>query len=986
MSEQLQNDKKAKEKQSSQLSRWLDYRRKRFWALVAVLLYTLAGFFLVPVLVSHFAVKNVKDSMDREAVIGQVRFNPYVLRLQVNDFELNDTDGERLFSFGHLSVNFQLSSLFHWAWTFREFRLDGAHFFLERFTQEDSRLSRLLADMDRLSPEPAAESAPGGLPRLLIEQISINEGSLLFRDHVPETSVDFPAGPVTVNIAGLNTLPDRSGEQHVEVRLSQGALLTWQGSISLQPLESSGSLALENAVLDPLLPYLKSFMPLEAFSASLSARTDYQLGEDENGSVFLRLNDMESQLVEVAASGLSPSSEFFAFKALETLGGTLRYPETQLHLGTVRLQEPFLDAWLGEDGQAGLLQLVPEDSEPAADDNPEPGWQISADSFQLENGRVQLTDRSVQPAASLGLQDLALKLDGINNQDSTSMPFSLDLQITEGGSVGLAGQVVALPQLEANGEATIEGIPLSVAQTYVQQQLAIAIEDGAFGTKTGFKLFPDGQFELSGAMEITSLQLRDTVENEPLLAWEQMAIDRFEIDSKNTSAEFSIVRFDKPYGRIEINEDLSTNVGHLVKENGGAVDEAPGGPAWKAVVGGIVVDEGSMDFSDLSLPLPFGTNITSLDGTISTIDSESSEPSNIRMEGQVDEFGLARIEGSMNLLDPIAHTGVSVEFRNLQMSRLSPYTAQFAGREIDEGKMDLDLQYRIDGGLLDGENSIVLSDLLLGDEVESPDAVSLPLGLAVALLKDSNGVIDIDLPVSGDINDPEFKIGGVVWKAIAGLITKVVTAPFKLLGSLIGIDSEDFGEFQFLAGRYDLTPPELEKVAQLQQALAQRPELGLEINGVFDPAVDKAVLQYLQLRATAWERLGRDPTEESDGDEMLDEEIRKLLEVLYSERFPAASLDELKVANSAPPANDPEGKPILDELAYSAELQARLVASEAIGVEELSELASQRAQAISNAFLANGELDPARITVGESSETKSEDGEWVVMELGVAVD
>ena len=409
-------------------------------------------------------------------------------------------------------------------------------------------------------------------------------------------------------------------------------------------------------------------------------------------------------------------------------------------------------------------------------------------------------------------------------------------------------------------------------------------------------------------------------------------------------------------------------------------------PAWSAVIGGIVIEDGSMDFSDLSLPLPFATRVTSLDGTISTIDNESNEPANIRLEGQVDEYGLARIEGGMNLLDPVAHTDVTVEFRNLLMTSLSPYSAQFAGREIDEGKLNLDLEYRIDGGQLDGQNSVVLSDLVLGKEVESADAVSLPLGLAVALLKDSNGVIDIDLPVSGDINDPEFRIGGVIWKAFAGLITKVVAAPFKLLGGLIGIDSEDFGQFQFLAGRHDLTPPELEMVVQLKQALEKRPELRVEINGVFDPAIDTPALQYLQLRETAWQRLGRDPSEESNASEMLGEEIRKLLEVLYSERFPASPLDELKAMHSAAPADDPEGKPVLDELAYAGELRDRLVASEPVGPTELKGLANRRAQAIYDAFLAAGDLDPARIQLGEASVAESEDGEWVLMELGVATD
>jgi len=199
----------------------------------------------------------------------------------------------------------------------------------------------------------------------------------------------------------------------------------------------------------------------------------------------------------------------------------------------------------------------------------------------------------------------------------------------------------------------------------------------------------------------------------------------------------------------------------------------------------------------------------------------------------------------------------------------------------------------------------------------------------------------------------------------------------------VGVDSEDFGQFQFLAGRADLTPPELERIAQLQEALTKRPELGLEITGVFDPAVDGPALQYLQLRETVFERLGRDPVEEGSTGEMLDEEIRDTLEDLYRERFPEQPLDELRAAHTAPPTGDPAGEPLFDALAYAGDLRDRLVAAEPMGAEQLAALGGERAQAVADAFLADG-LDPSRITLAEPEAVESEDGEWVMMELGVA--
>ena len=329
---------------------------------------------------------------------------------------------------------------------------------------------------------------------------------------------------------------------------------------------------------------------------------------------------------------------------------------------------------------------------------------------------------------------------------------------------------------------------------------------------------------------------------------------------------------------------------------------------------------------------------------------------------------------------------MTVEFRNLLMPQLSPYTVQFAGREIDEGKLDLDLRFAIDQAQLHGQNSIVLSDLVLGAKVDHPDAASLPLWLAVALLKDSNGVIDIDLPVEGNINDPEFQIGGVVWQAISGLITKIVSAPFRLLGGLIGLDSEDLGQFEFLAGRADLTPPEIEKIAQLEEALQQRPELVVEVSGVTNPEIDVPALKYIRLRDTARARLG----EEGNGGDsefvMLDAEIRNVIETLFVERFPDITLEAVKSGHTGPLADDPVGEPALDELAYAADLVDRLLASEVVGEQDLTQLAHARAEAIRTAFLATGQFDESRIVMAEPKQVESEDGEWVKLELGVVSD
>ncbi len=190
-----------------------------------------------------------------------------------------------------------------------------------------------------------------------------------------------------------------------------------------------------------------------------------------------------------------------------------------------------------------------------------------------------------------------------------------------------------------------------------------------------------------------------------------------------------------------------------------------------------------MDFADYSLILPFGTRIHNLRGSIAGLSNRPDAVGQIELDGEVDDYGMARAVGHVELGNPTNSLDMRVQFRNVEMTRLTPYMATFAGRKIESGKLSLDLQYKIKQRQLQGENQVIMDKLTLGERVESPTAKDLPLDLAVALLQDSDGRIDLGLPVSGSLDDPEFSYGSLVWKAITNVLTKIVTAPFRALGA-----------------------------------------------------------------------------------------------------------------------------------------------------------------------------------------------------------
>jgi len=361
-----------------------------------------------------------------------------------------------------------------------------------------------------------------------------------------------------------------------------------------------------------------------------------------------------------------------------------------------------------------------------------------------------------------------------------------------------------------------------------------------------------------------------------------------------------------------------------------------------------------VDFTDLSLPLPFGTKIHELKGNVVGISSAKGARAQVKLAGRVDDYGTARIDGELNTADPTAFLDIGVVFKNVEMTNLTPYSGKFAGRKIDSGKLSVDLQYKIDNQQLAGDNQIVVDRLSLGEKVKSPDAVNLPLDLALALLKDASGVIELGLPVKGSLDSPEFSFGGLIGKAIVNLLTKIVTSPFRALAALIpGGDEEKFKSIAFEPGRANIPPPEKEKLVNLAAAMQKRPQLKLVVQGGYHAENDGERLRRHAVRRKLAERLAEEKTGAAGEAEMpvdfSGSETTRALEALYAERFGAEALKSVKeeIKAAAGQSLEKGGQaPAEDPGQLAKRLFGQLAEVEPLPETALVQLADQRAQAI----------------------------------------
>jgi hypothetical protein len=976
------------------------YRKPLIIASATIVVYALLGFFLAPWLVKNTATNAVRDNLGVELKLQEVSINPFVLSLRIDGLELDEPEGDPFLTVKRIFVNFQLSSLFRWALTFRELHIDAPELHLER--NADGNFNFDFLAQQAAEPGESDTPADSGPPRLLIQDFAITDSVVDWKDDVPPEPVDTSLGPINIAISELNTLPDRAGLQDVIITTETQGTLSWNGSLELNPLRSEGRAAIKGSHFPLTSAYLKHEIGFDVDEGSVDVELDYRVDTRPDGTLEASISNFEMSVHDIvvhtfneALGRTGDDTEVVRLPSVRLWGGEMRWPERTVSAAGFTLDDGVINLRREADGTINVQPAENAtgpnegETEPGAAAPPSDPWRVSLAQFAINRLALNLEDQTLEPAANVGWRSLDIDIRDISNEPSAAFPTTVRLEAIDGGSVSVNGQLVVLPEPSFDFDLEIDALELRAADPYVKSRVDVHLESGALNVDAQLHSSTEEALRVTGDIEVIDFLLTESDQDTRLGSWASLRAEKLVYSATGNTLEISEVRFAEPYGDILIAEDGSVNLGRVRKGDEVESEDAPvseeldadpaaGEPGTAVTIGRVVVNDAAADFADLSLPLPFNAKIAGLNGEISTIATTSSEPSTVKMEGSVDEFGQVQVSGTVTPLDPSANTDIRVAFENVDMPKFSAYSIPFAGQEIASGRLDLDLGYTISEGALVGENRVVLRDFELGDKVEHPGAMSLPLGLAVALLKDPSGRIDLDVPVRGDVNDPKFKYGTVVRKALVNLLTKIVTSPFALLGNLVGAEAGELEYLAFEPGRPDLSPPEMEKAGKIAEALGLRPQLSLQIGGVYASENDAAALKAEKIDQAIEERIAA----ADDGKAMYADQRREAVEQLISESLtdadPAATLDEVRAAHTS---QGDGGKEQFDALAYTQALRSRLIDTQTLGETELASLATDRAENVRQAIIdSNAQLD-SRIAIDAPAEVDVDDDERVRMKL-----
>ena len=976
---------------------WLGPWRFWLWALFALLLlYTLGGFLLAPWLIERQLVSLSAERADLATSVDNIDINPYTLTFNMEGLQVTEREGAPLLALERLFINFELVSVVRRAWNFNEFHLMGLEVALERFSDGDTNIGAV-AERWMATAEPKEQTSAlqeeRDPVRLVIADLLVDSAALSLVDNLPAERFETRVEALDLSVQNLSTLPDDSTAHSLSLTFDNDAVFTWTGTSSLNPLHSAGRVTLQGAYLGLAYEYFQDLLPFDMGGGEVDAKLAYRAGAAADGALSAEITDIQLKIMDTVLSDSESGEPLVSLPEVTVENGELRWPANTVSLDALRLRESSFHPVREQDGTINFVALMEAMSEiqdetgvdaDKTTDGAE-SWQLRVGELALEEWLITFKDRVPQQEAVIEL-GLNATLADLSTVPDSRMRLASSVEVASGGTLSLGGTLVALPQLQFDGELALDDLELALLQPYIEPFARVSIDQGRLGMDGTVAVTVDNQ-SYRGNISVNELALTDRLEDEALFTIDTLQINGIALQqSDEPRLDVDEIRITSPYAKVEIDKDGSTNIGRVLVSSDADDDAATSDPGVAAgddeadvaeqpmalTVDRMVVDSARVDFADWSLPLPFAVFMSKLGGEISALSTRSEQPAAIDLEGQVGEYGLVTVTGKLRPLAYAENTQVELVFRNIDMPAMSPYVIRFAGWEIDDGRLDVDLSYRIEDGEMTGGNEVVMRDLVLGDRVAHPEAMDLPLGLAVALLRDRNGAIHLDLPVSGDINNPEFSYGRVIRAAITNVLANIVTAPFRFLAGLVDFGGGDeLAVIKFAPGRSDVTPPQRQKLATLAKALEQRPQLQLRVPPVYSRQLDEQALAQRLLDQRIEERMNA-PAE--SGEEEMTAGARRV--VILERMMAADGLEMEEVAKE-------NEKIRLDELAYTDLLRTTLLAQQSVPSDKLKALARERAQRVLAVITEFRPELEAQIGLAEITETQAEEEGQVVMTLEV---
>jgi hypothetical protein len=795
---------------------------------------------------------------------------------------------------------------------------------------------------------------------------------------------DVVLSEATVSLEGLSTEPGRPAALVASARTDAGETFKNTGTVSMEPLALEGTLSVDGVPLKRYTALLDEFAPIAMDDGVLALETRYRYATGKDANTTLSGLSVEVKTPRLRKKG--EKEPFFKAESLSIADTSLDLAKHEFVLGRLESAGGTLAVVREKDGNADLLKLVPRPA-PGAPPAPSAPWDVILKKIALRGYTVKMDDRSLSRPARYALTKTELVLEDISTAKGSKGSLAVRFGVDGKGTASTKGAIGFQPMF-ADLRVDVDGVDLVPIEAYVLQDLRLDLAKGAVSAGGTLAIREDASGKASvvyaGNTVVADVLALDQSSQREFVKWETLSASGLKAGYNPVFFEAKRVAVAGLGCDITIESDGTLNLRKVtgrpepadedesVAAPGAAPAQAPvpahapapmegggdakGAPAVLPVrIDELTLQGGRIGLADHLVKPNYAATLGNLGGRVTGLSSADGTVARLDLRGNLASHSPLEVSGAINPLAAAQFADVKASFRDVDLPSFTPYSGKYAGYAIAGGSLTLEVAYKLENRKLSASNHFLVNQFAFGEKVESKDATKLPVRLAVSLLKDKDGVIDLDLPIEGSLDDPKFRVGRVIWKILGNLIAKAATAPFALLGKLLGGKGEEYASVDFADGVATLDEAARKKLDALGKALHDRPNLKLQAAGRFSGEKDleglRSVRVERKLKAQKLSELAKKGGAPASVDDVVVEAAERetyLRKAYRKEKFPKPR-NALGIAKDLPPA----------------EMEKLMLANEPAGPDDLRQLALARAGAVKEYLTGPGTVDAARVSVEE---------------------
>jgi len=842
-----------------------------------VAIYTLFGFILVPFLIQTNFTKLVKKHLNTYGYVQKIYINPYSFEITVKNLLINDDKNEALLYFKNLNLKLEPTALFNNKIQLKYLHMDSLKSSISIYKNNQFNFSHILKKLSKDSIK-NKESKNNNLI-FNIKDLHLKNTKLYFKDYTKNEPFKIDTKPFDLNLKNFSTKANKKAILKTNIDIPNTLKLTLNSNIFINPtLNINGDIKLEELNLSKIDKYLKNDINFNFDGTIKEIFSNFKITQNKNfnldlNNFFILLNNFT----------------FFnkQFK--------LELKNLSNKINNIKIQK-----------------------------NTKFDYDIK--DIIVKNKTIKITDLKKDKNKHFVFENLNLQIDKYSNKKNTISDINFSINTPKRGNIKLLSKV-SLSPLSLDNKVQVDNLTLVPYKEYIKSFINIDIKSANVDIKSNSTIKKDSK-NIDANLIISNINLFNSIKNNHILDIKKLNIK--DLNYQNNHLTINNIILDELNTSFKIDQNKNTNFSDIfIKKQAKKTQKTPS-TKFDYYIKNLIIKKGRTSFLDHSLPLKFDTYIHNLNGKISNISSKNLQ-SKLQLKGTIKKYALADIKGDIFLSDLKSKADIKINFENLDIKSLSPYSGKFIGQKMQKGRLWLDLKYNIENSKLLSTNNIKIKNIELGEKIDEQKAKKLPIELAIALLEDSKGYIDIDIPIKGDMSKPEFKLDKVIYKAFRNIITNIANAPFKFLGSLLNLKSNELDTIQFNYADYQISPPQKEKLDNLIKVLKNKKNLMVILQASFDSLNDTKALKQNRFNKM-----------------IQSEDINKAIIDLYEEKFGIDQLNKIKKANE---------KQDLSNI-LSKEIKKTIV----ISIDELNSLAQKRVFSLKNYFIKEG-LDIKRIKI-----------------------